>query len=447
MTNARKLLQLCAACACLLQGAAAQAQQAFGCTDLSGRHGLPSVEGTSGVFYTITPDLQMFHPFAHETIEDMAKLSRALASAGTTLIFAPLPAKGLAMPGNLPDAARDLGFDPTLAATTYDETVRQLAQAGVSAVNLRRALVAQDAAQPSVLATDDRLTGHGARRVARAIGDVIATQPAYAEMPKGRFETRSSGTVTLDSDMRTMLQRHCLQPLPAAQMEGFATTRVSASLGASATTAFATSGTAPRVAIMGTDKTADPAANLAGFLSEFSGLDVVEYTVPGGDAFAAISTFVTSRSFQEARPAFLVWMNPVEQSLARTGDQPMAELTAAAAGLCQIPLPVLPGRDATMLIADLGGLDPAQSYTLFLDAEGAPATQARFDFVSGVTGMVRSRTIVRHPKQMPTGRFFMPMTGLPPDGARTLEVVMDVPFGPTARLTACTQPASMGADQ
>ncbi len=128
----------------LLAPGAVKADSAFGCTDLTGRHAYAAVEGAGGTFFRIDPDLRTFHPFSDETVADMARLSKALRSAGTTLVFAPLPGKALAMPGALPEAARDLGFDPDLAATVYLDDIRALREAGVPAVDVRGALRAGD---------------------------------------------------------------------------------------------------------------------------------------------------------------------------------------------------------------------------------------------------------------------------------------------------------------
>jgi len=101
---------------------------------------------------------------------------------------------------------------------------------------------------------------------------------------------------------------------------------------------------------------------------------------------------------------------------------------------------VLPGLRPDTLIADLRGLDPGAALTLFLETGGAPAFAARFDFRAAAgaeAGLIRSKTIIRHPGQVATGRFYMPLSGLWPTGAASVEIVLDVPFGPVPRVTAC----------
>jgi alginate biosynthesis protein AlgX len=50
---------------------------------------------------------------------------------------------------------------------------------------------------------------------------------------------------------------------------------------------------------------------------------------------------------------------------------------------------------------------------------------------------MRAKSVYRHPDQVKTGRFYMPMSGLWPEGAQAVDIVLDVPFAGSARVTAC----------
>ncbi len=427
------------ALACLLAlsaAAPAAAQSAFGCVDLAGRHAMPAVEGPDGTFFRVDPDLFMFHPFSDQSVADLARLSAALASTGTTLIYVPLPPKSLIEPDSLPPLATDLGFDPAIATTVFDDIVNRLVRADVLAVNLRTPLRAGGDDATAVIPTDYRLTTAGGRRAASTIGAVIAATPGFAGMPRATFSSRANGPLVLPSPMRDMLQRHCALTLPEAVVDSVTTTRTGGAAPGAGT--LLGGGAAAQIALVGTEEIAATNSNLSGFLSESTGLDVLEYTVDGGGAFAAISTYLTSRAFQDARPAYLVWVNPVQHNLAAQGDQPMGELIAAASGNCRIPLPTAPGFEPQTLTVDLLALDPGRRYTLAVDADAAPATLARFDF-TGPAGLTRTRHITRDPDQIPTDRFFLPLTGLWPEGVQTVTVTLDAPFGVNARVTACPE--------
>jgi alginate biosynthesis protein AlgX len=432
----RILLSTLTVFAALLTAASAAAQSAWGCTDLDGRHAMPAVEGSDGIFFRIDPDLMMYHPVSDRSAQDLARLSATLAENGTTLIYVPLPTLGLIEPEALPPLANDLGFDHALAATVFDMTVASLVAEDVLAVNLRNALRGPTDEGPSTIPTDYRLNTEGGRRAARAIGAVIAATPGFAAMPRAAFESRVQGPLVLPSRMRDILQRHCTLTLPPAVTTAVTTTRTGGAL--PRTGGFLGDGTSPDVVLVGPEEIGTNHSNLAGFLSEATGLTVLDYIVDGGGAHAAISAYLTSRQFQDNRPAYLVWVNPVQNNLAARGDQPFGELVAAAGTTCTTPLPVAPGFDAQSIIVDLLSLDPGRTHTIFLDTDAAPATLAKFD-VNGPSGLTRTRHIARHPGQVPTGRFYLPLTGFWPEGAQSLTVGLDVPFGLNARVMACSQ--------
>ncbi len=420
----------------LLAGSGALAQSAYGCTNLAGRHNMPAIEGSEGVFYRIDPELHMFHSISDESTDQLAKFSTALADTGTTLIYAPVPTRALAMPDQLPHRALEYGFKAELAATVYDDTIRRLTDAQVLSANLRKALRISTNEPLPFFATDPRLTPNGAQRMALAIAEVISQTDGFSGVPKAQFATTTGATVDWPSNMRAKLQRHCMLKIPPVRAPEYATNLTQAATTGSNGAIFGSRAQGLTIALVGTDVTGSGVSNLAGFLSEATGLAVVEYSVADGGSYAAISSFLTSTAFQETRPAFLVWANPISNNLARYGDQPMRELTAAATGGCRISLPFARGNDAKSVWAELYDLDPRQSYTLYVDADGAAASEARFDFKSR-DGLVQSKYVVRHPSQVKTGRFYMPLSGLWQEGAQSIDIVLDVPFGPNTRVSAC----------
>jgi alginate biosynthesis protein AlgX len=421
-----------ALCGLVLAAAPALAQSsAFGCTDLGGRHRMASLEGRGGTFFRIVPDMRLIHPFADETVALMAALADTLAAQGTTLVYLPLPPKSLALPDALPPEARDWGFDEPLAATLYDDILRRLDERGVVTVNARTALrVAGDAA-PTFHGTDPRITAEGARRLARAVADRLATVAPLAGLPKDQFTTRATGTTRLPSAYRAILQRHCLVTLPEVMAETFATSR---SDGVAAGDSLMATGAG--IALLGTEDAGDPSANLAGFLAEATGLAVQAYAVPEGGAFAAISSYMTSRAFAEARPKVIVWAVPVADSLAAHGDGPLRELIAAAGDTCRTALPVGPGMTPGTLLVDLAGADPGRPGMLFVDTGLAAASRIEARF-TGPDGQARSAWLARHPRQLPTGRFYIPLDGLVPGGARQVEIVSDGGVALDARAALC----------
>lgn len=419
----RRLLGFAATLATL--AAPAAATTLFGCEGLSDNHVFSSVEGRDGVFYRLDPDLKNTHPMAPETVEDIARLSRALAEKGTALIYAPIPTKSLAMPRFLPVAASDFGFDASLATTVYLDTIRRLRAAGVRVIDARAEMVGHDG-PPPYFRTDPRLTAEGARITARAIGRALAEVPGIRALARNTFETRSTGEAEVLSHARLVRQRHCAETLPAAVTQTYETDRT-----------YTAEGAQGIIALVGSEHSDTPEANFAGFLAEETGLDVIQYSVPGGGAFAAISTYLTSAEFQRSRPSIVVWEHPLAEAPGLHDDQPMQELIAAARDACPVTLAVSRDTDTPrVLTADLSPLDPEVSYMLFVDGDGAGARHAAFTYENSA-GETRTREVLRHPGQVPTGRFYVPMTGLWSGGAARVTVALDADAGADSEVRAC----------
>jgi hypothetical protein len=189
------------------------------------------------------------------------------------------------------------------------------------------------------------------------------------------------------------------------------------------------------IAVVGTEYTGTPEVNFANFLREATGANVSVSAVRGGGAFAGFLAYLTSGRFESERPQVIVWENPVYNNVARYGDQPMREIIAAAGGTCRTSLP-LQRTDARTLSASLSALDAGRDYTLFLDTGGTPASLASFSFVLP-SGLTSTRTVVRRDDATMTGRFYVPLSGIGRDGARSVNITLDAPLGGSASLTAC----------
>jgi alginate biosynthesis protein AlgX len=254
----------------------------------------------------------------------------------------------------------------------------------------------------------------------------IAQTPGFGAITKTRYVTLQGAVQDLASVTRFRLQQHCQADLPPVAA---AVSLASLAPGA------AQPQPGGRVVVVSSDMTGDPGLGFAGYLQESLGLPVEQVHVPGGNAFDAITGYMTSRSFAQERPAYLVWENPVWQGLGDFGDQPLAELTAAAGASCRVALPVAPAAGGKRLQADLGLLEPGRRYVLALDSDSLSVASVWFNTPAGGDAM-RSRSVHRAAQAPRTGRFFMPLTA---DGVlpARVEIESDAPFGPQPRLSAC----------
>lgn len=415
---------------------------AFGCTGVEFNPTLPAVEGKDGVFYRTMSDFRLQHPMRGEVMVLMERLAAALAENGTTLVYATIPAKSLAMPQFLPDRADDYGYDQAIAETVYDDIITRLTQAGVTAPDIRRALQSAPPGEKVFYAADFHWTSLGARLAAQAIGDAIRAHPTYADAVPATYETRELGIQPAFSGMRRTLQTFCTKALPPVETMSYETARVedpAATADDATLDIFAGGGEgadAPQLVLVGTSFSDSPVNNFAGFLSQYSGLDVVNYAVTGGNQYGAITAYLTSEDFAAARPRFLVWENPIYNNLAQYGTAPLEELVAAAGDTCTTVLETERVDDHT-LTARLAPLRPRGTDAIFADYGGEGARRVDFT-LHAPGGFDRETAIERGQRQRATGNFYLGLGAFHQAGIARVTARFDRPLTPDSRLVLCT---------
>ena len=120
--------------------------------------------------------------------------------------------------------------------------------------------------------------------------------------------------------------------------------------------------------------------DFGGFLHEqYIGLPVSNFGITGGNQFGSIASYVTSRDFADNRPRYLIWENPVYNSLAGFGDAPMLELIAAAKNDCTpVDSKAITAAADGSLDVELGGLEFWTGFraSLLADVQAATTTAA-----------------------------------------------------------------------
>lgn len=418
-----------------LWGATAVAEpSAYKCSSLDLAAAVPSIEGRDGVFYRVLADLRMRHPMEDAVMAQMAELSKALAAGGTTLIYVMVPTKSQAMPQFLPPLAADYTFDSATATLVYTDIVDRLSAHGVLAPDILAALSSAPADTPPFFQADFHWTSDGARLAAEAIGAVIKAQPFYADLPLSEYKTTDLAPTAAFSTMRRTLQAFCIDELPRVEAVAHLTEITSTPV-EGAGDIFAGGDEAVQIVLVGTSFSDSPLGNFAGYLSEFSGLDVVNYAVTGGNQFGAMTSYLTSRDFLANPPRFLIWENPIYSNLAQFGPDPMDELVAAAGQTCSVPLTVTQS-DANSLTVDLTGQLIKQHDIILADLGTDGPREALFKLTT-VSGITRTAVMQRSDRMLASGRFFKPFGSIWHPDPKTLTVTFDRPVSDTSTLTLC----------
>ena len=187
--------------------------------------------------------------------------------------------------------------------------------------------------------------------------------------------------------------------------------------------------------LVGTSFSDAPLANFAGYLSQSTGLEVLNYAVTGGNQYGAITSYLISRDFAAARPRFLIWENPIYNNLAQFGPDPMEELITAASNSCTRQLQV-EKADPNTLTADLRGLNLRQDASILADLGADGGRRAEFRFVTA-SGITRTTSIERSGRVQSSGRFFKSLGTLWLPDLQTRSVTFDHPVSADTTLSLC----------
>jgi alginate biosynthesis protein AlgX len=420
-----------ATCAVMAFGATPLAAQTsnYGCNNLD----LASpqlVEGKNGTFYRLTLDFRMNQPLSPEAAGLVGDIAEALRAQGTELIYVPVPTKSLAMPGNIPPGVEGYGFDIDIAEIAYDAFLAKLAEAGVTVVDTMRAMRRAEAApfQP----TDFHWSPEGARAVAAALGDTIRELPAYDDLEKTGYETEPTDVEPMDSRLRGTIQEYCRQTVPAAEVQGYETTRTSEANADSGI--FASDSSGPPIALAGTSMSAEATFHFEQFLAEEAELAVANYSITGGNQFGGMTSFLLSEDFRENPPAVLIWENPIYNNLGEFGEMPLRELLAPVAAECSA-LETETGGSSDLAAELPEGMLTRESY-IEIDTGRANGREAVVT-LTGPEG-IEARTPIRRPIRYEPTRWFYQYTAPAwrPDFTR-VEVTLDRPATDDATLSIC----------
>ncbi len=386
----------------------AKAESNFGCANLETDKQLSVVEGRQGYFYRTIADLRMEQQLSEHTASQMAALSEALEAGGTTLVYVPIPTKSLVMPEYLPREAGDYGFDYDVAKRVYDDVIKRLRDHGVVTVDVLGAMKRAGGHEPPFFQADFHWTSSGARAAADGIAAVIQQLPGVNDLAKASFETKPAGRQAIISTMRRLLQANCKQALPLPETDAFTTTEVAA--GDAGLDIFGDGASKGAVALVGTSYSDLAASNFAGFLSQALSSPVTNYSISGGNQFGSITSYLTSKNFAESRPRFLIWENPIYNSLGKFGDAPLLELRTAAGQSCHEiePDEISTVGDSTLEIALQDGGNIPDSAVIYVYSGDDRSRQATLRFRLNDGHMFES-SIRRADRMISTGRYYFPV--------------------------------------
>jgi alginate biosynthesis protein AlgX len=417
---------------------------AFQCNNLEQAGDFQVLEGKDGMFFRIIPDIKMFHPFTDATVENIAKISNALKAEGTTLIYVPVPTKSMILPDLLPEKAKAFGFQPAVTNAIYDDVISRLQARGVIAVDIASPMRAKAKGSNGDLAffrTDFHWTAQGAGPAAQEIARRLVALPNYTGKPGPAVAPVELPVEVIQSTMRKIVQRHCRQAIPAAAAHPYKFETASSDIfgeDQSVSTEadiFATAGT-NSIALVGTSFSDMNVSNFAGFLGHYTGLAVENYSISGGNQFGSILSLMTSREFKESKPKYIVWENPIYNSLAQFGDGPLVEILAAAQQNCRQTFSV-EKQNAKSVLINLGGKSFDESQVILADIGENLGRKVKFQFTA-TNGIIREREVERGERLRSTGRYFLPLNDMVGETFSKVSITFDADLTAGSQISLCS---------
>ncbi len=252
-------------------------------------------------------------------------MAKALEKNGTTLIYVPIPTKSQVLPELVPERAALYGFDAGIATEIYDDVVRRLNEKGVTAVDIATPMREKNRngfGEYSFFQADFHWTAHGADVAANAIADRLKALPAYGDVTPVRFDMKEVAPPTEYSSMRELLQKHCLSHVPTVTAHTYEAIRAEDEAAGSGSMDIFGSGGEATIALVGTSYSDKPISNFAGYLENHAG--ILSTTTRSPAATSSVRSCPTSPrgEFQEQRPRFLIWENPIYNNLGQFGGAP-----------------------------------------------------------------------------------------------------------------------------
>ncbi|MDF3935374.1 alginate O-acetyltransferase [Pseudomonas citronellolis] len=232
-------------------------------------------------------------------------LHDALQAKGVELLVVYMPTRGLVDRNQLDERER-ASFDYDKARRSYLATLERFRSLGIHAPDLSP-LFDGAIGSPFFFAGDHHWTPEGSRRSAQIVAEAIRRLPVYAritrEHPAQAFETHRAGLLPKYGSLNRAAERICGGSYAPLYFTQYQTAPVQASDGASQ---LFDDNQQPDVVLAGTSNSG-PAYNFDGFLRQYSGLDVFNVAVDGGNLEGALLLYTGSAAFHRRPPKLLIW--------------------------------------------------------------------------------------------------------------------------------------------
>lgn len=259
------------------------------------------IDGKDGWLFRTRNDLRTDIGTTAEGYAQLKRLRDTLKARGTELLIVFQPTKGLVVRNTLtPEWYAK--FDYLTARANYIKTIENFRKVGIWAADYSPLFDEQGEATDFFFKDDHHWTPRGAKDVARLTAEVLKQIPAYADIPKKEFITKRVGLLGSPGSSGEAAADICGNSYDTEYVDRFVTEPADESNGDNL---FGDS-SSPEVILVGTSNSG-VAYNFAGYLEQYSGVQVMNMAVTGGGYEAAMLQLLASEEFQKSPPKVIVW--------------------------------------------------------------------------------------------------------------------------------------------
>lgn len=239
------------------------------------------------------------------------RLRDTLKRKGIELMVVYQPTRGLVNRQQL-TAQEKASFNFELAKQNYLKAVAELRKTGIWVTDLSPLFDEQDVDTAYYFKADHHWTPAGAARTAELVAETLKQMPGFDEAPKQEFASTVTGLLGKAGTLHKTAATFCGTTYATQYVERFETEPV----GEADSDSLFGDEADPKIALVGTSNSG-PAYNFAGFLQQYSGVEVLNRSVSGGGFDSALLQYMTSKEFHENPPKILIWEFATHYDLAQ----------------------------------------------------------------------------------------------------------------------------------
>jgi alginate biosynthesis protein AlgX len=259
------------------------------------------IDGQDGWLFRTKNDLRTDIGTTPEGYAQLKRFRDTLKARGVELLIVFQPTKGLVNRRKLTPEWQ-AKYDWETARANYIKTVEQFRKLGIWAADYSPLFDEQGKDTDFFFKDDHHWTPRGAKDAAKLTAEVLKQIPAYADMPKKEFVTKRVGILGSPGSSGEAAGKICNNSYDTEYVDRFATEPADESSGDS----LFGDESKPEVVLVGTSNSG-VAYNFAGYLEQYSGVQVMNMAVTGGGFESAMLQLLASDEFQKSPPKVVVW--------------------------------------------------------------------------------------------------------------------------------------------